>query len=139
MSVLTRCGNHTEFSLIAYSDPGGGLPNWAVRSVVGTLVGIEPFRFFHRVAEGARRKAEGAGINQDGKVRVGISQMGYAGFWEMPEVRSIVMGRPLFSQDSSLILLLTQCLRSTQKWGHGEGGIGPDATTGGNVDAEDPS
>jgi hypothetical protein len=87
MSVLTRCGNHTEFSLIAHADPGGGLPNWAVRSVVGTLVGIEPFRFFHRVTAGAKRRAEGLGGNQEVTPRVGISQMGYAGFWEMPEVR----------------------------------------------------
>jgi len=85
MSVLSRDGNNTSFSLIAHADPGGGLPNWAVRSVVNTLVGIEPFRFFHRVFEGANVIAkEGYTTSGENEGKLGLSQMGYAAFWDIP-------------------------------------------------------
>ena len=51
------------------------MPGWAVRSVVGALVGVEPFRFFHRVGMGAGRC---------GRVKtLGMSGMGWKAYWDV--------------------------------------------------------
>mmetsp|Transcript_61253 Transcript_61253/g.72722 ORF Transcript_61253/g.72722 Transcript_61253/m.72722 type:complete len:620 (+) Transcript_61253:169-2028(+) len=87
--------NQTTFQLLAQADPGGGLPAWAVKTAINTLVPIEPFKLMHRIEKGANSVTipdETAGdvqttfvSNMEGLsgvgIRGGLSQLGYACFW----------------------------------------------------------
>jgi hypothetical protein len=86
MTVLMPHGpNHTACALLAHADPGRGLPEWGMKAAVGALVSVEPFRYFFRMGEGARQAGE-AGIEAVKKRgKVGLSQLGYAGFWEQEQ------------------------------------------------------
>lgn len=85
----------TTFSLLAHADPGGDLPQWAMKTAINTLVPIEPFKLFHRIEKGANKvdldamnssgvdatfvSNGGGGIQQ--RLTGGLSQLGYACFW----------------------------------------------------------
>lgn len=76
----------TKYAMIAHANPGGNLPNWAMKSAVNTLAPIEPFKLFHKIEKGAQLTrpppvtsfvSKGNRSSRPG----GLSQMGYACFW----------------------------------------------------------
>lgn len=79
--------NKTKFAMLAHAHPGGGLPQWAVRSAINALAPIEPFKLFHKIEKGAQMvqpppptmftsSSKGTSSRPGG-----MSQMGYACFW----------------------------------------------------------
>ena len=51
--------NKTYFALLAHADPGGGLPDWAVRTAISTLAPIEPYKLFHKIEKAALKDGGG--------------------------------------------------------------------------------
>jgi len=39
----------TQITLIAHANPGGNVPQWAVKTAVNALAPIEPFKLFHKI------------------------------------------------------------------------------------------
>jgi len=75
--------NHTAMALLAHADPGRGIPEWGVKAAVSTLSSCEPFRYFWRLGMNAKEFASGGVmVGGEGRARIGLSQLGYAGFWD---------------------------------------------------------
>lgn len=95
--VISRCPDDPEKTIIyivAHANPGGGVPQWAVKTAVNALAPIEPFKLFHKINENVQRnrpqlrerllQAEmvGANLPQGRSPRpAGMAQLGYACFW----------------------------------------------------------
>jgi len=41
--------NKTRITMLSHVNPGGGLPQWAMNTVVNAVVQTEPFKFFHNI------------------------------------------------------------------------------------------
>ena len=115
--VLSRCPDDPEKTviyLVAHANPGGGVPQWAVKTAVNALAPIEPFKLFHKINENVQRnrpqlrerllQAEMVGSNlPHGRSPrpAGMAQLGYACFW--PNGGGVYEGRvePLATNDES--------------------------------------
>jgi len=82
--------NKTRFSLLALAQPGGGIPNWALKTAVNALAPIEPFKLFAKIeknvnnlyTEDDKSHAKTTSNKLDKRSRpAGLSQLGYACFW----------------------------------------------------------
>jgi len=78
--------NKTRFSILIHADPGGNIPHWACKKVVGCLAPIEPFKLCHRVNEGVKRarpSRRAIPVQAGGRsgAPAGLAQLGYACFW----------------------------------------------------------
>ncbi|KAL7572068.1 hypothetical protein ACA910_001715 [Epithemia clementina (nom. ined.)] len=87
--------NKTRITLVAHGNPGNDVPSWAVKTAVGALANIEPFKLFHRINVNVKQKlpelqeeldqraAQLVSERPDGRTRrpAGIAQLGYACFW----------------------------------------------------------
>lgn len=77
--------NKTRFALLAHVNPGGGIPHWAIKTVVSALLPIEPFKLFYKIdtrvntlGNSVRENTQSFGQSSR---PAGLSQMGYACFW----------------------------------------------------------
>eukprot|EP00816_Leptocylindrus_hargravesii_P001285 CAMPEP_0196818336 /NCGR_PEP_ID=MMETSP1362-20130617/65097_1 /TAXON_ID=163516 /ORGANISM="Leptocylindrus danicus, Strain CCMP1856" /LENGTH=513 /DNA_ID=CAMNT_0042196399 /DNA_START=150 /DNA_END=1691 /DNA_ORIENTATION=- len=77
----------TKFALLAHANPGGGLPEWAMKSAINALAPIEPYKLFHKIEKGAQKQQvpppttfTSSGSGKSGRPG-GLSQLGYACFW----------------------------------------------------------
>jgi len=82
--------NKTRFSLLALANPGGGIPNWALKTAVNALAPIEPFKLFAKIeknvnkvyTEDDKSHTQTNSKKLDKRSRpAGLSQLGYACFW----------------------------------------------------------
>eukprot|EP00579_Thalassiosira_antarctica_P017558 CAMPEP_0201950382 /NCGR_PEP_ID=MMETSP0903-20130614/56457_1 /ASSEMBLY_ACC=CAM_ASM_000552 /TAXON_ID=420261 /ORGANISM="Thalassiosira antarctica, Strain CCMP982" /LENGTH=724 /DNA_ID=CAMNT_0048493617 /DNA_START=656 /DNA_END=2830 /DNA_ORIENTATION=- len=90
--------NKTRITMLSHANPGGGLPQWAMTSVVNAVVQIEPFKFFHNINEGIcnyydqdtalskSQLAQTSTVGNDGlpgrsKKPAGIAHLGFTCFW----------------------------------------------------------
>mmetsp|Transcript_14344 Transcript_14344/g.21189 ORF Transcript_14344/g.21189 Transcript_14344/m.21189 type:complete len:655 (+) Transcript_14344:125-2089(+) len=78
----------TRFAILAHADPGGGLPEWTVKTAVNAVAPIEPFKLFHNInsqiiaAGPSPPRAEMVSSLSGRSARPGgLSQLGYACFW----------------------------------------------------------
>jgi hypothetical protein len=93
---ISRCPDDpekTQIVLLAHANPGGNVPQWAVKTAVNALVPIEPFKLFHKINENVKRNqpqlrerlahAEMVSTVPPGRSPrpAGIAQMGFACFW----------------------------------------------------------
>ena len=88
--------NKTRITFLAHGNPGQDVPSWAVKTAVGALANIEPFKLFHRINLSVQKKlsklqeeleelqsAQLVSERPDGRTTrpAGIAQLGYACFW----------------------------------------------------------
>jgi len=85
--------HRTRITIIAHGNPGRDVPNWAMKTAIGALVQIEPFKLFYKINEGIKKKqpelheeleqAQLVSKRPDGRTSrpAGIAQLGYACFW----------------------------------------------------------
>ena len=88
--------NKTRFTFIAHGNPGMDVPTWAMKTAVGALANLEPFKLYHKINLNVRKKLpqlreeldqEAAQLvsseGLDGRMTrpAGIAQLGYACFW----------------------------------------------------------
>lgn len=84
----------TRLTVLAHGNPGHDVPTWAVKTAIGALTNLEPFKLFHKMNHNIQRKLpqlqeELEQMNQlasqraDGRSSrpAGMSQLGYACFW----------------------------------------------------------
>lgn len=82
----------TRLTILAHGNPGRDVPVWAMKTVVGALANLEPYRFFHRINAGIHKKlpdllrqVQEQSVTSDTMGRTtrpaGIAQLGYACFW----------------------------------------------------------
>eukprot|EP00522_Entomoneis_paludosa_P002678 CAMPEP_0172472478 /NCGR_PEP_ID=MMETSP1065-20121228/68355_1 /TAXON_ID=265537 /ORGANISM="Amphiprora paludosa, Strain CCMP125" /LENGTH=560 /DNA_ID=CAMNT_0013230617 /DNA_START=114 /DNA_END=1796 /DNA_ORIENTATION=+ len=83
----------TRITFLAHGNPGRDVPTWAMKTAVGALANLEPFKLFHRVNDGIQKKlpqlqeeleqAQLVSERPDGRTTrpAGIAQLGYACFW----------------------------------------------------------
>ena len=82
----------TRIAILAHANPGGGIPQWAMKTAVNAVAPIEPFKLFHRID--AKVCEFSSGIDQKTNMvnssprsisrnqkPAGLSQLGYACFW----------------------------------------------------------
>jgi len=77
----------TRMAILAHANPGGGIPQWAMKTAVNAVAPIEPYKLFHRIDVKVRAFCS----TQDQKTNMvnsgytprpaGLSQLGYACFW----------------------------------------------------------
>lgn len=94
--VLSRCPDDpekTRIVIIAHANPGGGVPQWAMKTAVNALAPIEPFKLFHKIDANVQQhqtqlrqrlqEAEMVSTLPNGRSPrpAGIAQLGYACFW----------------------------------------------------------
>ncbi len=75
-------------AILAHANPGGGLPQWAMKTAVNAVAPIEPFKLFYKIDScvTAHRgkndnKTSMVSSNPGRKLPAGLSQLGYACFW----------------------------------------------------------
>lgn len=81
--------NRTRMAILAHADPGGGVPQWAMKTAMNAVAPIEPFKLFHKIDQrvaqfkpsSPREKVDI--VNSQGRTMrpAGLSQLGYACFW----------------------------------------------------------
>ena len=80
----------TRMAILAHANPGGGIPQWAMKTAVNAVAPIEPFKLFHRIDEQVVKFRENRPSERADFVRAthgrtskpaGLSQLGYACFW----------------------------------------------------------
>lgn len=82
----------TRMSMIAHAAPGGSLPQWAVKTAMGAVTPIEPFKLYHYINENVQKfkpeleklklaRAEQVSTPGRSNQPVGIAQIGFAAFW----------------------------------------------------------
>ncbi|EJK55468.1 hypothetical protein THAOC_24800 [Thalassiosira oceanica] len=77
----------TRISMVSHATPGGGLPSWAMNRAVDAVVRVEPFKFFHKIDEGAKAYKSGEGgvmlARSGGRSNkpAGIGHLGFTCFW----------------------------------------------------------
>jgi len=99
-NVISPVPNHpgkTYMALLAHADPGGNLPSWALKTAVNTLAPREPYKLFWKIEKAAQdlmKKSENVAVDEGNcsysdlpkrKRPSGISQLGYACFWNTPK------------------------------------------------------
>lgn len=82
--------NKTRFALLAHANPGGGIPHWALKTVVSALLPIEPFKLFYKIDNRVNALSDSLKEMVDSLPSyssrpAGLSQMGYACFWPAGE------------------------------------------------------
>ena len=80
-------------AILAHANPGGGIPQWAMKTAVNAVAPIEPFKLFHKINANVcaltNNKKEFVNKFSDGKRKpAGLSQLGYACFWPYDEERN---------------------------------------------------
>ncbi len=84
--------NKTRIAILAHANPGGGIPQWAMKTAVNAVAPIEPFKLFHRIdarvcAFSGNNEQKADMVNSfpqnsgRHKKPAGLSQLGYACFW----------------------------------------------------------
>jgi hypothetical protein len=82
-------------AILAHANPGGGIPQWAMKTAVNAVAPIEPFKLFSRIDEKVcafrnsisniddQQKANMVNSVPGRQVQrpAGLSQLGYACFW----------------------------------------------------------
>lgn len=79
--------NKTRIAMLSHANPGG-LPQWAMNSVVNAVAHVEPFRFFHNINDGVCNyyKNESTLLHSQHNPKysnkpAGIAHLGFACFW----------------------------------------------------------
>lgn len=78
--------NKTRMAILVHADPGGGVPQWAMKTAMNAVAPIEPFKLFYnidaRVAQ-FKSSSQTAAFASQGRTErpAGLSQLGYACFW----------------------------------------------------------
>ena len=80
-------------AILAHADPGGGIPQWAMKTAVNAVAPIEPFKLFHKINTNvcacANNKKEFVNnLSGDRQKPAGLSQLGYACFWPCDEEKN---------------------------------------------------
>jgi len=78
----------TRMAILAHADPGGGIPQWAMKTAMNAVAPIEPFKLFYKIDERvAKFKSSSPRHRPDfasqGRTQrpAGLSQLGYCCFW----------------------------------------------------------
>ncbi|CAB9503247.1 expressed unknown protein [Seminavis robusta] len=82
----------TRVAMISHAAPGGNLPGWAVKTAIGAIAPLEPFKLFNYINEEVHKKApeieklkmkrmEQASAPGRSNQPVGMAQIGFACFW----------------------------------------------------------
>lgn len=43
--------NKTRIAILSHANPGGGMPQWAMKTAVNAVAPIEPFKLFYKINE----------------------------------------------------------------------------------------
>lgn len=84
--------NKTRVAILAHANPGGGIPQWAMKTAVNAVAPIEPFKLFYKINERvlhfiSQRPSDTSRSDvlhpHSGRSQrpAGLSQLGYACFW----------------------------------------------------------
>ena len=81
----------TRVSLLAHTNPGSDVPDWAAKTALKALMPIEPFKLFHKINECVKRARselqpdlnDTEMVGMPGRISrpAGLGQMGFACFW----------------------------------------------------------
>jgi len=78
--------NKTRMAILVHADPGGGVPQWAMKTAMNAVAPIEPFKLFYKIDERVaqfKSSSKTADFASQGRTErpAGLSQLGYACFW----------------------------------------------------------
>jgi len=74
----------TRITMLSHANPGG-LPQWAMNSVVNAVAHVEPFKFFYHINNGVcnyyQDESRPQYIHDSSNKPAGIAHLGFACFW----------------------------------------------------------
>lgn len=84
--------NKTRVAILAHANPGGEIPQWAMKTAVNAVAPIEPFKLFYKINERVQHFVSQSStktpmtsivqpLNGRSQRPAGLSQLGYACFW----------------------------------------------------------